>query len=108
MYDSPGLSTDSFTMPPLSPLALQMRRVTGSVVGRPAELAAAEKELAVAKTGQLAALTFEGEPGIGKTRLLVAVSELAAANGFLPVAVTADEEIRGPFLLARAIFSCIN
>jgi DNA-binding NarL/FixJ family response regulator len=104
MYDSPGVSTDSFTMPPLSPLALQMRRVTGSVVGRPAELAAAEKELEVARTGQLTALTFEGEPGIGKTRLLVAVSELAAAEGFLQVAVTADEEIRGPFLLARAIF----
>lgn len=108
MHDSAGASTDTFTLPPLSPLALQMRRVSGSVVGRPAELASAEKELAVARTGQLAALTFEGEPGIGKTRLFVAVSERAGANGFLQVAVTADEEIRGPFLLARAIFSALN
>lgn len=107
-YDSAGVSTEPFTMPPVSPLFLQMRRITGSVVGRPLELAAAEEEMAVARTGQLAALTFEGEPGIGKTRLLVAVSELAAAKGFRPVAVTADEEIRGPFLLARAIFGSLS
>ncbi|HEX2258847.1 MAG TPA: hypothetical protein VHJ40_03795, partial [Actinomycetota bacterium] len=78
MQDSTGLQAETLTMPPLSPLNLQMRRVTGSVVGRPAELAAAERELASAKTGQLAAVTFEGEPGIGKTRLLVATAELAA------------------------------
>lgn len=105
MYDSTGLKAGALTMPPLSPLNLQMRRVTGSVVGRPAELAAAEREIAAARAGQLAALTFEGEPGIGKTRLLVATAELVAASGFRSVAVTADEEIRGPFLLARAIFA---
>jgi hypothetical protein len=55
--------------------------------------------------GRLTALTLEGEPGIGKTRLLLEVAELAAAEGFTPLAATADEEIRGPFLLARGIFS---
>ncbi|MDQ3932592.1 MAG: AAA family ATPase, partial [Actinomycetota bacterium] len=92
-------------MPPLPPLPLQMRRVTGSIVGRFVELDAIRQELATAKRGQLSALTLEGEPGIGKSRLLIAIYELAGADGFLPVAVTADEELRGPFLLARAILA---
>jgi DNA-binding CsgD family transcriptional regulator/tetratricopeptide (TPR) repeat protein len=92
-------------MPPISPLALHARRVTGSVVGRQTELGAIGQELASAKAGRLTALTLEGEPGIGKTRLLLAAAELAAADGFTPVAVTADEEIRGPFLIARGIFA---
>jgi DNA-binding NarL/FixJ family response regulator len=86
-----------------SPLALQVRRVTGSVVGRPVELAAIRQELAAARPGRLSAVTVEGEPGIGKTRLLMAASEVASAEGFTIVAVAADEEIRGPFLLARSI-----
>jgi DNA-binding CsgD family transcriptional regulator/tetratricopeptide (TPR) repeat protein len=93
-------------MPPVSPLSLQARRVTGSVVGRQVELGAIKQELTAAKSGRLTALTLEGEPGIGKTRLLLAAAELAAAEGFTPLAVTADEEIRGPFLLARGIFAC--
>ncbi|OGO56466.1 MAG: hypothetical protein A2V85_03735 [Chloroflexi bacterium RBG_16_72_14] len=50
-------------------------------------------------------MTLEGEPGIGKTRLLLAAAELAAADGFTCVAITADEEIRGPFLVARSLFA---
>ena len=94
-------------LPSLSPLTLQMRRVSGSVVGRTTELTAIQQELAAARTGQLAAVTLEGEPGIGKTRLLVATSGLAETQEFLPVAVTADEEISGPFLLARGLFSSL-
>jgi DNA-binding NarL/FixJ family response regulator len=88
---------------PLSPLALQVRRVTGSVVGRPAELAAIQQELATAGSGRLTALTVEGEPGIGKTRLLLSAAEVATADGFTTIVVAADEEIRGPFLLGRSI-----
>src|SRR5438094_10010334 len=88
---------------PFSPLALQVRRATSAVVGRPVELAAIQQELAAARGGRLSAVTVEGEPGIGKTRLLLAASELAAAEGFTTIAVTADEEIRGPFLPARSI-----
>jgi DNA-binding NarL/FixJ family response regulator len=88
---------------PFSPLALQVHRVTGSVVGRPVELAAIRQELSVARSGRLSAVTVEGEPGIGKTRLLLAAAEAASAQGFTIVAVAADEEIRGPFLLARSI-----
>ena len=62
-----------------SPFALQVRRVTGGVVGRPIELAAIQQELAAVPKGRLAALTVEGEPGIGKTRLLLAASELASS-----------------------------
>jgi DNA-binding NarL/FixJ family response regulator len=88
---------------PFSPLALQVRRVTGAVVGRPVELAAIRQELDAARSGRLSAVTLEGEPGIGKTRLLLAASEVASAQGFTVIAVAADEEIRGPFLLARSI-----
>lgn len=93
----------NYAFAPLSSLSLYGNRVTGSVVGRPAEMAAAEQELAAARRG-MACIAAEGEPGIGKTRFLLAVEELAGVNGFAAIAVTADEEIRGPFLLARSIF----
>jgi DNA-binding NarL/FixJ family response regulator len=89
---------------PQCSLAVQLRRATGAVIGRSAELEAISQELREA-TGHLAAVTLEGEPGIGKTRLLLAAAELASASGFTCVAITADEEIRGPFLLARSLFA---
>jgi len=89
---------------PQCSLAVQLRRVTGSVVGRPLELAAIQQELSAARSG-LTAVTLEGEPGIGKTRLLVATAEIVEAQGFVPVAITADEEISGPFLLAQSLFA---
>ncbi|TMB84999.1 MAG: hypothetical protein E6J39_02425 [Chloroflexi bacterium] len=98
-----GSALDPRIQPQCS-LAVQLRRVTGSVVGRAAEMAAIDQELRDARTN-LSAVTLEGEPGIGKTRLLLAAAELAARTGFTTVAVTADEEIRGPFLLAQSIFA---
>jgi DNA-binding NarL/FixJ family response regulator len=92
-----------FTQPQCS-LAVQLRRATGAVVGRPVELEAIDQELDSGRR-HLAAVTLEGEPGIGKTRLLVAASEIAARKEFTCVAVTADEEIRGPFLVAQSIFA---
>ena len=74
------LADDSYT--PFSPMALDVHRATGEVVGRPAELQAITQEMATARAGRLAALTVEGEPGIGKTRLLLAAIECAAAEGF--------------------------
>ena len=68
------------------------------------ELDAISQELREASS-RLAAVTLEGEPGIGKTRLLLAAADLASANGFTCVAITADEEIRGPFLVARSLFA---
>src|SRR5262245_28165678 len=81
-----------------------MRRATGAVIGRAAELEAIGQEIREA-TSRLCALTLEGEPGIGKTRLLLAAAELATEAGYACVAITADEEIRGPFLVARSLFA---
>src|SRR6478609_947911 len=85
-------------------LAVQLRRASGGIIGRGAELEAISQEIDEA-TRRLTALTLEGEPGIGKTRLLLEAVELATAKGFACVAITADEEIRGPFLLARSMFA---
>ncbi|HLX36036.1 MAG TPA: AAA family ATPase [Candidatus Limnocylindrales bacterium] len=98
-----GGALDPLVQPSCS-LAVQLRRATGSVVGRAVELEAIAREIRDAKT-RLSAVTLEGEPGIGKTRLLLAAADLATATGFTTVAVAADEEIRGPFLLARSLFA---
>jgi DNA-binding CsgD family transcriptional regulator len=98
MIDAPPVAAAAF-----APLGLFEHRTGRAVVGRPAELAAIEDAIGVAAGGRLSSLTVEGEPGIGKTRLLLAARESAQARGFLTVAVGADEELRGPFLLARSI-----
>src|SRR5438477_175602 len=100
---SAGGALDPLVQPQCS-LSVQLRRTPGAVIGRSDELDAISQELKEA-TGRLAAVTLEGEPGIGKTRLLVAAAELAVNAGFTCVAITADEEIRGPFLLARSLFA---
>src|SRR5215216_4689744 len=98
-----GDALDALVQPQCS-LSVQLRRATGSIVGRTGELTAIEQGLREAK-GRFVALTLEGEPGIGKTRLLVEAAELATVAGFVAVAITADEEIRGPFLVARSLFA---
>jgi DNA-binding NarL/FixJ family response regulator len=99
--------TESSILAPLqqafAPLPMQVRRAAGAVVGRPVELDAIRQELSAASSGRLSGVTVEGEPGIGKTRLLLAAAEAATGQGFTTIAVAADEEIRGPFLLARSI-----
>lgn len=89
---------------PLCSLGLYGQRPSGPVVGRLRELTAVRRSMVAARSS-MACILLEGEPGIGKTRFLLDVDEIAAAEGFLSVAVTADEEIRGPFLLARSIFA---
>ncbi len=86
-----------------APLGLLEHRTGRAVVGRPTELVAIEDGIAAAQAGRLSAVSVEGEPGIGKTRLLLAAREIALSRDFLTVAVGADEELRGPFLLARSI-----
>src|SRR4026209_2432152 len=95
-----GEALDPLVQPQCS-LSVQLRRATGSTVGRRAGLPASGQVLRDAKD-HLAALTLEGEPGIGKTRLLVAAAEMATEAGFTTVAITADEEIRGPLLLVSS------
>jgi DNA-binding CsgD family transcriptional regulator/tetratricopeptide (TPR) repeat protein len=98
MSVSPPVASAAF-----APLGLLEHRAGRALVGRPTELAAIEDAIGAAEAGRLSAVTVEGEPGIGKTRLLLAAREIAAARGFLTVAVGADEELRGPFLLARSV-----
>jgi DNA-binding CsgD family transcriptional regulator len=88
----------------LPSLGLYTGRITNSLVGRAQAVAAIEQGLAAAQQNMVC-IALEGEPGIGKTRLLFTAAELARENGFTAIAVTADEEIQGPFLAARSIFS---
>ncbi len=94
----------SATVMPSTSLGLHSGRALGAVIGRPRELAALQRALASARS-RTACIVFEGEPGIGKTRLLMALEELTSAGEVVSIAVTADEEIRGPLLLARSIFA---
>jgi DNA-binding NarL/FixJ family response regulator len=100
--ESSSLHEPGFTS--VSALGLRVGRTTGGVVGRRVQLEAVERELEAARQG-LVCVALQGEPGIGKTRFLLAAEELARLHGFVSIAVTADEEIRGPLLLARSLFA---
>ncbi len=76
---------------------------TRAVVGRLLELEAIESAID-ASLESLVGICLEGEPGIGKTTLLNTAADFAAARGMSSVRIVADEEIRGPLLLARAIY----
>src|SRR3954467_11971720 len=82
---------------PQCSLAVQLRRASGAVIGRSVELDAIAEEIRDART-RMPAGPPEGGPGLGKTRPPPAAAGLAGAAGSTCVAITADEEIRGPFL----------
>ena len=67
----------------------------GPIVGRQAELGALEAALSGLGEGQAGFLSFEGEPGIGKTRLLRELRERAARDGHLVLAGAGAEFERG-------------
>lgn len=75
------------------------------IVGRTAERAAIEQDLDAVLKRQIRVVAIEGEPGIGKTRLMESAIAAAAATGFGPVMVGGDEELRGPFFLLRTLLS---
>jgi DNA-binding CsgD family transcriptional regulator/predicted hydrolase (HD superfamily) len=74
-----------------------------AIVGRSVELEAISAAIDDARESMVG-ISLEGEPGIGKTTLLGAAAEQAAAKGMLPLIAVADEEIHGPLLVARSIF----
>ena len=75
------------------------------LVGRAAEVDVIRDRLDAASDGGLGVVTVEGEAGIGKTRLLDEAALAAAEKGFAVVYVGADEEIGGPFYVARMLLS---
>src|SRR6187200_48469 len=89
----------SFQPARVSPVTRSGRAIVGRSVELEAISAALDEGLEA-----LIGISLEGEPGIGKTTLLGAAAEEGTAKGFTVVVAVADEEIRGPLLLARAIF----
>jgi len=83
------------------------RRSENPLVGRAEELQVIEGQLEAAPGSGLRAVVFEGEAGIGKTRMLEEAIDLAHGSEppFYALDVTADEELRGPFLLFRSLLS---
>ena len=77
----------------------------GPMVGRTAERAAIEGDLAEVVGGAIRVFAIEGEAGIGKTRLIEAAVDGAAAKGFGTVIVGGDEELRGPFFILRTLLT---
>ncbi|HYU56790.1 MAG TPA: adenylate/guanylate cyclase domain-containing protein, partial [Actinomycetota bacterium] len=75
------------------------RRSEHPLVGRAAEMAVGRAQVDAAAAGSLRVLCVEGEPGIGKTRLLDETAAYASERGFTVAFVGADEEVAGPFFL---------
>lgn len=77
------------------------------LVGRSKEQQVIRDQLAATAGSNLRAVVLEGEAGIGKTRLLEDTIEFATSADppFWALEVTADQELRGPFLLFRSLLS---
>ena len=68
-----------------------MTRVANHLVGRAVELAAIDRALDELGDGRTAPLVIEGEPGIGKTRLLAELASRADARGCTVLGGSASE-----------------
>jgi DNA-binding NarL/FixJ family response regulator len=79
--------------------------VSQSLVGREAELAQIDSALEGLDSGPQACLTIEGEPGIGKTRLLEELRQHSEERGHLVLqGVAAEFETYLPFAVAADAF----
>ncbi len=68
-----------------------MTTIGDHLVGRTAEMAAVDDALGVVREGSTGCLVVEGEPGIGKTRLLAELAARADADGCTVLAGSASE-----------------
>ncbi len=104
--DSDGMSA-SVARPKSRTEVADLPRAKGTIVGRSVELAAIAEEIEEVKSGRMRVLALEGEPGIGKTRLLESAARIAAEQdpSFAILHVAADEDLRGPFLIFRTLFA---
>ena len=80
-----------------------VRPAAAPMVGRSLERAALEQDLNAVAAGSIRVFAIEGEPGIGKTRLMESAVEAATEKGFGAVMVGGDEELRGPFFMLRTL-----
>ena len=82
-------------------------RAVNAMVGRSAEQNAIRERLGMSASAGLQAVVLEGEAGIGKTRLIEATADMASGGEqpFWVLEATADEELRGPFLLFRSLLT---
>src|SRR4051812_2152393 len=71
-----------------SPLVTE---VADHLVGRAAELEAVDRALGELCDGRTVPLAIEGEPGIGKTRLLAELAKRASARGCMVLGGSASE-----------------
>ncbi len=79
--------------------------VSHSLVGREAELAQIDSALDALDSGELGCLTLEGEPGIGKTRLLAELHRRSEERGHIVLrGAGADFETNVPFGVAVDAF----
>ena len=68
-----------------------MTRIGDHLVGRAAEMAAADDALGGIRGGTASCLVVQGEPGIGKTRLLAELAARADAGGYTVLTGSASE-----------------
>src|SRR4051794_10233692 len=68
-----------------------MTKVADHFIGRAAELETTERALGALRDGWTAPLVIEGEPGIGKTRLLSELAKRADARGCTVLGGSASE-----------------
>jgi tetratricopeptide (TPR) repeat protein len=81
-------------------------RATGSLVGRAAERDVLTERLTALELGDGGVLVMEGEAGIGKSRLVVAVAEEALGRGMAVLPGTGDAiERTTPYHLWRPVFA---
>jgi class 3 adenylate cyclase/tetratricopeptide (TPR) repeat protein len=82
-------------------------RASGPVIGRARELKVIEEQLEATPGMGLRAVVLEGEAGIGKTKMLDATADMASERErpFWVLDISADEELRGPFLLFRSLLN---
>lgn len=77
------------------------------VVGRATEQGVIREMLSAPPSAGLRAVVLEGEAGIGKTRILEDTASVATGldEPYWVLEASADEELRGPFLLFRSLLS---
>jgi DNA-binding CsgD family transcriptional regulator len=100
----PGRPPGGSTIRPMAATA-----PTRGLYGRQAEIGGLGRAIDRAAAGHLAVVLIEGEPGIGKTRLLAAALEAARGRGLQVAAACAEELERGrPFGVIAEALGCVR